>query len=508
MTQFTTRKVIYRLGLLSVALITGLAPLKANPKKTEQKEKWSIPKNYQKVPEWFKDAKFGIYLHWGVLSVPAFANDWYARNMHVPGSPENKHQVATYGPLDKFGYQNFVPMFKAQYFNANRWANLFVKAGAKFAGQVAEHHDGFSMWASKINPWNAKDMGPHKDLMGELSKAIHERGLKYVATFHIARNLQLYANDTIAETDSSYYPYHKNMFTSSTDPKLRLLYGNIPAKEFDKRWLGELKEVISNYHPDLIYFDGLLTKIPQKYRQRFINYYLKSAKKNHQQVVITHKEEDLPNNVSIRDFERGRPNKLLPYTWLSDETIGIGSWSYVKNLAIKPAGEIIHELIDIVSKNGVMMLNISPRADGIIPENQQKVLLQIGNWLHQYGEAIYKTRPWIVFGEGPTRLGKSGAFQKQLQYTPRDVRYTTRPNTIYAILMGWPGANKEIVLTAFAKKKPGDNLKIKKVSCLKSDTLIQWKWEKDGLHVFTPSKNQNSIATVFKIETSGKAVLK
>jgi alpha-L-fucosidase len=489
----------------------GIAPVRVNAdnaKAKHQKENWCIPENYQKAPEWFKDAKFGIYFHWGVLSVPAYANDWYARNMHIEGTKENKHQVATYGPLNKFGYQDFVPMFKAHHFNADQWANLFVKAGAKFAGQVAEHHDGFSMWASKINRWNVLDMGPHEDVMAKLSKAIHNRGLKFVTTFHMARNLQIYANNPKAQSDTSYYPYNKNMFTSSTDPKLRMLYGNIPAKQFDKNWLGKLEEVISDYHPDLIYFDGLLTKIPQSYRQEFINYYLKSAAKNNQQVVITHKDDDLPDQVSVRDFERGRPNKLLPYTWMCDETIGIGSWSYVENLPIKPAAEIIHELIDIVSKNGVMMLNISPKADGIIPENQQKVLLEIGNWLHQYGEAIYNTRPWIVFGEGPTRLKKGGAFQSQVKYTPEDIRYTTRPNTIYATMLGWPGANKEMVLTAFAESKIEGNLKIKSISIPGENDSIRWKWKKDGLHIFTPPQMPNSMTTVFKIKTSGKAILK
>lgn len=510
MTQFRKPKGIQTLKLISLILVLGTLPLTSHAaKKTkQQKEEWHIPAHYQKAPEWFKDAKFGIYFHWGVLSVPAYANDWYARNMHIKGTNAYKHQVATYGPLNKFGYQDFVPMFKAQHFNAEQWANLFVKAGARFAGQVAEHHDGFSMWASKINPWNVKDMGPHEDVMAKLSKAIHGRGLKFVTTFHMARNLQIYANNPKAQSDTSYYPYNKNMFTSSTDPELRMLYGNIPANQFDKNWLGKLEEVISNYHPDLIYFDGLLTKIPQSYRQDFINYYLKSAAKNHQQVVITHKDEDLPDQVSVRDFERGRPNKLLPYTWMCDETVGIGSWSYVENLQIKPADEIIHELIDIVSKNGVMLLNISPRADGIIPENQQKVLLEIGNWLHQYGEAVYNTRPWIVFGEGPTRLKKGGAFQSKVVYTPEDIRYTTRPNTIYATVLGWPGANKEIVLTAFAKSKMGGNLKIESISVPGENDSTNWKWKKDGLHIVMPAQMPNSIATVFKIKTSGKAILK
>ena len=511
MIQFAKRKGIQRLKLISLVLTMSIVPFgshAANTKTKHQKEEWHIPTNYQKAPEWLKDAKFGIYLHWGVLSVPAYANDWYARNMHIEGTEAYKHQVATYGPLNKFGYQDFVPMFKAQYFNADQWASLFVKAGAKFAGQVAEHHDGFSMWASKINPWNVKDMGPHEDVMAKLSKAIHDRGLKFVTTFHMARNLQIYANNPKAQSDTSYYPYNKNMFTSSTDPKLRMLYGNIPAKQFDKNWLGKLEEVISHYHPDLIYFDGLLTKIPQDYRQNFINYYLKSAAKNHQQVVITHKDEDLSDQVSVRDFERGRPNKLLPYIWMCDETIGIGSWSYVENLQIKPAAEIIHELIDIVSKNGVMLLNISPRADGIIPENQQKVLLEIGNWLNQYGEAIYDTRPWIVFGEGPTRLKKGGAFQSQVKYTPEDIRYTTHSNFIYATMLGWPGDNKEIVLTAFGENKLDGDLKIENITLPGDNEPVRWEWKKDGLHIFTPAHMHDSIATVFKIKTTGKATLK
>jgi alpha-L-fucosidase len=209
----------------------------------------------------------------------------------------------------------------------------------------------------------------------------------------------------------------------------------------------------------------------------------------------------------VRDFERGRPNELLPYTWMCDETVGIGSWSYVKGLDIKPAAEIIHELLDIVSKNGVMMLNISPRADGVIPENQQKVLLDIGNWLKRYGEAVYNTRPWIVFGEGPTRLKKGGAFQSKVEYTAKDIRYTTSPNTIYATVLGWPGANKEMVFTAFAENRIEGDLKIESITLPGENESVQWKWEKDGLHIFSPEQKTNSIATVFKIKTSGKAEL-
>lgn len=472
------------------------------PEKPTYKANWDSLAKYEEAPEWFREAKFGIYAHWGVLSVPAYANDWYPRNMHVVGSNEYKHHVETYGEPKDFGYHDFVPEFKAENFNAEEWATLFEKAGAKFAGVVAEHHDGWSNWKSEINPWNAYDKGPHKDVLGQLEKAIHGKGMKFVASFHKARNLQIFQNDSTKWLDdTSYFPYNPEMPTSSTDSIIRIMYGNIPKEQFYKNWLGELEEVIDNYSPDLIYFDSKLDKIPEDYKKEFVAYYVNHAAKNNQGVVITHKEGELPKSVSIEDFEKGRNNKITKDYWLTDETVSVGSWSYTNDLGLKSTGEIIHVLADVVSKNGALMLNVSPKADGTIPENQQAILLEIGDWMHTNGEAIYASKPWHVFGEGPTKQKKSGMFLDKITYTNKDVRYTTKGKTIYAIVLGWPGANVTMNLKAFATENAYEIPTVKSVTLLGSKASIDFKQTNDGLQITTPNTVTDTKAIVFKLET-------
>lgn len=466
-------------------------------------ETWESLSKYNEAAPWFKDAKFGIYAHWGVMSVPAYANDWYARNMHIEGSDEYKHHVATYGHPSTFGYHNFVPMFKAEYFDADAWANLFEKAGAKFAGLVAQHHDGWSNWGSKINPWNTVDMGPHRDILGELSIAIKQKNMKFVASFHMARNLQIYKEEPAKWLiDTSYFPYNPKLPTSSEDPLLAKMYGNISKEKFYKDWFGQLKEVIDNYSPDLIYFDSQTQKIPESYRKKFVAYYFNNAFKEKKDVVFTHKEGEFPKSVSLEDFEKGRMNKITKDYWLTDETVSVGSWSYTDNLGLKTSKEIIHVLADVVSKNGALMLNVSPMANGIIPENQQTILLEIGEWLQTNGEAIYASRPWIVFGEGPTKQEKSGMFLDKITYTPQDVRYTKKDKIIYAIILGWPGNSTEFTLTSFTKdilkNKPP---KVKQISILGCTETLSFIQDQNGLHFTTPNHVINDKAFVVKIET-------
>ena len=485
-------------------MLSGCTAVKDKKTATAKYEaNWESMAGYSSAAEWFKDAKFGIYAHWGVLSVPAYANDWYPRNMHIEGSDEYNHHVATYGKPSEIGYHDFVPLFKAEAFDADEWAELFVKSGAKFGGIVAEHHDGWANWDSEINPWNAMDMGPKRDLVGELEEAIHDRGLKFVTSFHIARNLQVNKdNPEKWNDDISYFPYNPNMPTSSEDPLLAKMYGNIPKNQFYNEWLGQLKEVIDNYSPDLIYFDSKLDKLPDSIKAQFAAHYLNHATAKNKQVVITHKEGELPKSVSIEDLEKGRMNAITKDFWLTDETVSIGSWSYVNGLQLKSADEIIDLLADIVSKNGALMLNVSPMANGIIPKDQQEVLLTIGKWLKVNGEAIYSTRTWEVFGEGPTKQEKSGMFLDKITYTAQDVRYTRKGNTIYAIVLGWPGNSKQITFGSFTEAILGSKVpKVKKLSILGTPDKVTFTQNDKGLHFITPDTVIDEKAFVVKIET-------
>src|SRR5690606_9336333 len=303
---------------------------------------WDSLAKYEEAAEWFKDAKFGIYAHWGILSVPAYANDWYPRNMHIEGTDEYRHHVETYGPHSEFGYHDYVPMFTAEEFDANAWVELFQKAGAKFGGIVAIHHDGWSNWDSEINPWNSMDMGPKRDIVGELEKAFKQRDLKFVTTFHKARNLQIFQDEPEKWLDdTSYFPYNPQLPTSSKDLLLSIMYGNIPKEQFYRNWLGELKEVIDNYSPDLIYFDSKLDKLPDSLKRQFVAYYFNHSEAQDKHVVITHKEGELPKSVSLEDLEKGRMKDKTEEFWLTDETVSVGSWSYTNDLGLKTSNEII-----------------------------------------------------------------------------------------------------------------------------------------------------------------------
>ncbi len=455
------------------------------------KADWESLKKHEAAPKWFRDAKFGIYFHWGVYCVPAFGSEWYPRNMHRKGSREYRHHVATYGEPNEFGYHDFIPMFKAEHFDADEWADLFARAGARFAGPVAEHHDGFSMWASRVNPWNAKDMGPKRDIVGELARAIRKRGMRFFTSFHHARR-------------RTWYPRVEGWPTTSEDPKLRLLYGNMPAEQFYHMWLAKLLEVVDNYQPDIMWFDGKMHVIPDPYRTKYLAYYFNKADQWHKDVVVTYKGRDLPREIGVEDFEKGRLNHLAEYAWLTDDTISYGSWCYTRSLKIKPTREVLHVLIDIVSKNGQLVLNISPKADGTIPDNQRKVLLEIGAWLKKYGQAIYGTRPFVVFGEGPTRLKKSGRFARaKLDYTALDIRFTTRGDIVYAIQLGWPGARQQTLLKSFSARHRTGSLEIKGVRMLGADEPITWSLTDAGLTVTSPSSPPDELAVVYEIQTNG-----
>lgn len=467
---------------------------------------WESLKKRNPSPEWFRDAKFGIYFHWGVYSVPAFANEWYPRNMYDIKSAEYRHHVRMYGEPNVFGYPDFVPMFKAEKFDANKWADLFVKAGARFAGPVAEHHDGFSMWASSVNPWNAKDMGPRRDLVGELEKAIRKRGMRFVTTFHHERN-GLYEIEKKGGNKrwTGHYEYVKKNFPELLeDPNRAIMYGYMPAKEFFQTWEDKLIEVIDKYHPDLMYFDSWLDEIPGTYKKEYLAHYFNDAVKLGKDVVVTYKQDDLPRDVGIEDFEKGRADKLTDFVWLTDDTISRGSWCYTQDLGIKKAMEIVRTLADIVSKNGQMMLNISPMADGTIPENQKQVLLEIGEWMRKYGEAIYGTRPFVDYGEGPTKMAKGGQFAKMKGgYGPKDIRYTRKGKTVYAIVLGWPGENTEVAFTIFGREGKAGNIGIRSVSMLGTKEKIKWTQTEAGMILTTPSKKVDNKAIVFKLKCEG-----
>ncbi len=456
---------------------------------------WASLSKHEAAPEWFKDAKLGIYFHWGAYSVPAYENEWYPRSMFHKGSSVNRHHIKTYGDPSEYGYDRFIDQWQTPKFDARAWAALFKRAGARFAGPVAEHHDGFALWDSQVTPWNAVDKGPKRDLVGELAEAIRAEDMKYITTLHHARNHYGHFNGV-----KKHYP------GALKKPETSILYGDMPKDKFHDFWLAKIQEIIDQYQPDIIWFDSWLDRVPTKYRQRFAAYYLNAAAKWDRQVVIVRKQNDLPINMSVLDHEKSRESKTSSNVWMTDDTISTGSWCYTNSLRIKPAYKVIHALIDTVAKNGVVLLNLSPMANGTIPENQQKVLRELGDWLKINGEAIYATRPWKTFGEGPT-IEPKGGFRShgkflKLEYSGKDIRYTQSKDgsTIYAIAMGWPDSEITLSAVKVLEPKPAASVEL-----LGAPGTLQYRVNKDRQLViqvpqWPESKRPGRYAYSFKLQ--------
>ena len=448
---------------------------------------WESLQKYE-VPEWYKDAKFGIFIHWGVYSVPAFGNEWYPRNMYRPESEEYKHHMATYGPVDKFGYKDFIPMFKAEHYDPAAWAELFKKAGAKYVVPVAEHHDGFAVYDSGLSDWTAAKMGPHRDLIGDLSKAVRAAGLHFGVSSHrvehnfflgVAREIPSDVNDP--QFAAFYGPAHKWLANARGTP-LNNDFTYVSSAWADD-WLARATELVEKYHPDIVYFDWWIGQASIRPNlTRFAGFYYNQSLKYGDHIgVINYKDYAMQEHSGVLDLERGQLGDIRPLYWQTDTSVSNKSWGYIQDDTFKSPEFVIHQLIDIVSKNGNLLLNIGPRSDGTIPESVQQVLLDVGAWLNINGEAIYGTRPWRIYGEGPTKV-TAGSFHDTdtATYTAEDFRFTTKGDTLYAIGLKWPA--KATALIRSLGQTPGSR-PVRTVTLLGSDAKPQFEQRSDGLHV-------------------------
>ncbi|MEQ4574967.1 MAG: alpha-L-fucosidase [Gammaproteobacteria bacterium] len=462
---------------------------------------WTSLKQYRS-PGWYDNAKFGIFIHWGVFSVPAFGNEWYSRNMYQKGSKEYEHHIATYGPQATFGYKDLVPLFTAPKFDPAAWAKLFREAGARYVVPVAEHHDGFALYDSRLSDWTAAKMGPKRDLLGELSKAIRAEGLHFGLSSHRAEHNWFFDGGRAIDSDVN-------------DPRYADLYGPAQVRLRGKDdgdvandwtpvsqawlddWLARTTELIDRYDPDLVYFDWWIAH--PTFRSTLPTllsyYYNRGAAKGG--VVVNYKLGAFAEGAGTLDIERGQLTGIHPTHWQTDTSVSDASWSFVENDTYKSPTFIIHLLADVVSKNGNLLLNIGPRADGSIPDTERDILLAIGKWLKTNGEAIYDSRPWRTYGEGPTEVA-GGSFQdtKTKPYTPEDFRFTVRDGALYAIELGWPRDGKAVIRSL----KPADG--VRAVTLLADGRKVPFEQRDDGLHLRLPAKPVGEHAWAYRIELS------
>jgi alpha-L-fucosidase len=479
----------------------------ATPLRADYQPMWTSLAQHDPAPEWFQDAKFGVYFHWGVFSVPAYADEWYPRRMYNTGDNVYAHHLAAFGnpfsstSLQYFPYNYFItghtnlagtftqfaPVLKSQggKWDPTAWAQLFATAGAKFAGPVAEHHDGYSMWNSSVNEWNSVNHGPHQDLAAIWSSAIRGQGMKLMMAIHTAYNYNGFFQYAPPQTNAS----------------LQKLFGQLSVAAENQLWEAKLKEVIDGYHPDIIYQDFTLDKVTENNRLNFLAYYYNQAQASNQSVIATYKD-GLNLSSELYDFERGGPDDILYPYWLTDESVSPTSWCYTEGMTYYATNALLHELLDRVSKNGNLVLNIAPKPDGTIPVEQQAILQGFGDWLSRFGEGVYSNRAWTVYGEGPTTMG-GAQYISPVAGTSADIRFMRNKatNVLYAMVMNWPGAQFNIkTLNALAFST--NNLTSVQLLGATTGTYLNLPYpvqDMNGLKIALPSQPYSAMAYVFKL---------
>ncbi|MET3473427.1 alpha-L-fucosidase [Novosphingobium sp. 1529] len=462
-------------------------------------------KTYQ-TPDWFRDAKFGIWSHWGVQAVPR-QGDWYARFMYVPGHPHYDHHCKTYGHPAESGYKDIIPLWKAERFDPEALMDRYAAAGAKYFVSMGVHHDNFDLWKSTHHRWNAVAMGPRRDIVGEWQRAARRRGLKFGVSEHLG---------------ASYTWWHPNGLYDQFWPKLGVAYdGADPAyadlyhgnhdepfrntpeswytqkTAYHRMWLRRLRNLVDNYEIDLLYSDGGLP-FGEIGRSLVAHLYNTSiARRGRLDAVYTCKDSgsgEFHKEACVQDVERGVMNGIHPLPWQTDTSNG--DWFFAENSDYKTARQIIAMLADIVSKNGNMLLNVVQYADGSLPPQSDQLLADLAAWMKINAVAIHGTRPWHVFGEGPTETA-SGMFKESGDYTAQDIRFTTRGETLYALTM--TEATGPVAIAALAQGNPHERRQVRRVRMLGHGGRASFRQTDQALVIDLPAASPTRQATVFEI---------
>lgn len=468
-------------------------------------------KNYS-CPEWFRDAKFGIYLHWGAYSVPE-RGEWYARKLYIEGGDDYKHHLKKYGHPSEFGYADFIPLWKAENFDPDKLLTLFKRAGAKYFTPCAVHHDNFDLWNSTHHEWNAVNMGPKKDLIKLWKDATLKVGLRFGVTTHLSRSYSWFntANqadekgrkkgvpyDGAQNKTSGLYPLNDGQTTHPRAPF------NAP-KEWRELWAKRIKQLIDDYNPDHLYFDCAVPFRGDDFGKTGMDVIAHFYNKRPEGVMCI-KERPwqglYADGIATLDFERGKAASILSKPWQTDDSIG--SWGYNPDKPYMKPGLVVDKIIDIVSKNGNMLLNIPIKADGTLDDEATILLETVGKWFDVNGEAIYGTRPWYMYGESKNPIGKNeiGPHDLESSLTANDYRYTTKNNVLYAFVMDWPKKHQNPVIFPSLTIMNNHMLPIEDVILLGYNEDLEWKNHGDGLHVTFPEKKPCDYAYALKITFS------
>jgi alpha-L-fucosidase len=469
---------------------------------------WDSLLQYE-APDWYRDAKFGIWAHWSPQCVPE-AGDWYGRNMYLDDQRQYKYQLDHYGPQSRFGYKDLCAQWTLLNWQPDELIARYKKAGARFFISLANHHDGFDAWDSKHQPWNAVNLGPHRDVVGTWAAEARKQGLRFGVTVHQGRNWWWFQPSHGADKTGplAFVPYDgrmtladgKDQWWQGYDPQR--LYGPkhpfnaLPDPSYVKNFYDRTCDLVAQHDPDLLYFDNPLFPLGwggMNAGAFYYNHNLQTHSGKQEGVITIKNVPDKWAKSVVVDYERGLTNKIMDFPWQSETCIG--DWHYDRALFNKPGEyggylqprDVIHWLIDTVSKNGTFILNIPGKPDGTIDSKEIAIVDRITDWMTVNGEGIYETRPWKVYGEGPDTI-KSGSFQGNSVNAlgEKDIRFTRNKagNVVYAFVLGWPTAEIAIQsLGAGNDAKPG---KIHNVELLGTGQKLRWKQAPDALRLTLP----------------------